>query len=133
MILIEKVDTGNKAAVKRFVELPYRLYENSTQWVPPLLIDSYTYLNRKKHPFHEHSDVDFFLAVRNGRDVGRIAAIENRTFNNYHNTKKADFYFFDCEDDLEAATALFDTVSDWATARGLNCAARSWSRRRSRR
>jgi hypothetical protein len=77
-------------------------------------------LNRRKHPFHEHSDVDFFLAVRDGRDVGRIAAIENKPFNKYHNTKKADFYFFECENDPEAAGALFNTVFDWAKARGLN-------------
>ena len=96
MLTIEKVNTDNKAQVKRFVELPYRLYKDSPQWVPPLLIDAYTYLNRKKHPFHEHSDVDFFLAVRDGRDVGRIAAIENKPFNEYHKTKKADFYFFVC-------------------------------------
>jgi len=77
-------------------------------------------LNRKKHPFHEHSDVDFFVAVRDGRDVGRIAAIENKPFNTYHNTRKADFYFFECEDDLEAATALFDTATAWAKPRRLD-------------
>ena len=120
MLTIEKVDTENKRQVKRFVELPYRLYRDCPQWVPPLYIDAYTYLNRKKHPFHEHSDVDFFLAVRNGKDVGRIAAIENKPFNEYHKTKKADFYFFDCENDPEAATALFNSVTDWAKARGLN-------------
>jgi hypothetical protein len=102
------------------VELPYRLYKDCPQWVPPLLIDAYMYLNREKHPFHEHSDVDFFLAVRDGRDVGRIAAIENKPFNQYHNTRKADFYFFECENDPEAAAALFDTVFEWATGRGLN-------------
>src|SRR3990172_1869704 len=120
MLTIEKVDTENKRQVKRFVELPYRLHRDCPQWVPPLYIDAYTYLNRKKHPFHEHSDVDFFLAVRNGKDVGRIAAIENKPFNEYHKTKKADFYFFDCENDPEAATALFNSVTDWAKARGLN-------------
>jgi hypothetical protein len=119
MLTIEKVDTGNKKQVKRFVELPHRLYENCPQWVPLINLDAYTYLNRKKHPFHEHSDVDFFLAVRDGRDVGRIAAIENKPFNEYHKTKKANFYFFDCEDDQEAAAALFETVSEWARARGL--------------
>jgi len=119
MVAIEKVDTENKRQTRRFVELPYRLYRESSQWVPPLLVDAYTYLNRKKHPFHEHSNVDFFLAVRDGRDVGRIAAIENKPFNAYHHTRKADFYFFDCENDPEAAAALFDTVSDWAKARGL--------------
>lgn len=120
MLTIEKVDTGNKGQVKRFVEFPRRLYKDCPQWVPPLYIDAYAQLNRKKHPFHEHSDVDFFLAVRDGRDVGRIAAIENKPFNKYHNTKKADFYFFECENDIEAATTLFNVVFDWAKARGLN-------------
>jgi hypothetical protein len=78
------------------------------------------YLNRKKHPFHEHSDMDFFLAVRDGREVGRIAAIENKPYNKYHDTRKADFYFFDCENDFEASTALFSTVFEWAKARGLD-------------
>ena len=119
MVTIEKVDTNNKLQVKRFVELPYRLYKECPQWVPPLYLDSYMYLNRKKHPFHEHSDVDFFLAVRDGREVGRIAAIENKPFNKYHNTRKADFYFFECENDSEAAAALFNTIFEWAQARGL--------------
>lgn len=120
MLIIEKVDTGNKSQVKRFVELPHKLYKDCPQWVPPLNVDAYNQLNRAKHPFHEHSDVDFFLAVRDGRDVGRIAAIENKPFNKYHNTKKADFYFFDCENDIEAATALFNTVFEWARERDLN-------------
>ena len=120
MVTIEKVDTDNKSQVKRFVELPYTLYRDCPQWVPPLYLDAYTYLNRGKHPFHEHSDVDFFLTVRDGRDVGRIAAIENKPFNQYRKTKKADFYFFDCENDAEVATALFNAVFEWAEARGLN-------------
>ena len=122
MLTIEKVDTDNKTQVKRFVELPYRLYKDCPQWVPPLYVDAYMYLDRKKHPFHEHSDVDFFLAVRDGRDAGRIAAIENKPFNQYHQTKKTDFFLFECENDLEAATCLFNTVFDWAKARGLNIA-----------
>lgn len=120
MLTIEKVDTENKGQVRRFVELPFRIYANCPQWVPPLNVDAYTQLNRRKHPFHEHSDVDFFLAVRDGRDVGRIAAIENKPYNRYHNKRTANFYFFECEQDMEAAAALFATVEDWAKARGLN-------------
>ena len=119
MLTIEKVDTENKKQVRRFVELPHHIYADCSQWVPPLNVDAYNQLNRKKHPFHEHSDVDFFLAVRDGRDVGRIAAIENKPFNRYHNEKTADFYLFECENDAEAATALFSAVFDWAKKRGL--------------
>jgi len=120
MLTIEKVDTDNRRQVRRFVEFPYRLYADCEQWVPPLNIDAYNQLNRKKHPFHEHSEVDFFLAVRNGRDVGRIAAIENKPFNKYHNEKTSDFYLFECENDIEAATALFNAVFDWSKERELD-------------
>lgn len=127
MLTIEQVDISNpaprgagKKQVKRFIQLPHRLYSDCPQWVPPLNIDAYTQLNPKKHPFYEHSDVEFFLAAREGRDVGRIAVIENRAFNQYHGVREADFYFFDCENDPEAAAALFETVFDWARKRGLN-------------
>ena len=120
MIYIKKVDTENKSQVKRFVELPYRLYKDCVQWVPPLHVDAYMYLNRKKHPFHEHSDVDFFIAIRDGRDVGRIAAIENKPFNKYHGVRKSNFFLFDCEHDTEAVTALFNKVAQWSQARGLD-------------
>jgi hypothetical protein len=120
MLTIEKIDTENKAQVKRFIKLPYRLYKDCPQWVPLLDVDAYAYLNRKKHPFHEHSDVDFFLAVRDGQDVGRIATIENKPFNQYHDTKKANFYFFDCENDQEATDALFETAFEWAQERNLD-------------
>jgi hypothetical protein len=120
MLDIEKVDTGNKTQVRRFVQLPYRIYADCPQWVPPLDVDAYNVLNRKKHPFHEHSDVDFFLAVRDGRDVGRIAIIENKLFNQYHGEKSANFHLFECENDLEAATALFNAAFDWVNLRGLD-------------
>jgi hypothetical protein len=102
------------------VELPYKIYANCPQWVPPLNIDAYNQLNRKKHPFYEHSDVEFFLAVRDGKDVGRIAAIENKPYNNYHHKKTANFYFFECENNQETAGALFHAVEAWANSRGLN-------------
>jgi hypothetical protein len=120
MLTIEKVDTDNKQQVKRFVELPYRLYKDCPQWVPPLYLDAYLLLNRKKHPFFGHSEADFFLAVRYGEVVGRICAANNKPFNEYHKTKKAHFYAFDVLNDLEFAHALFDSVVDWARARGLD-------------
>ena len=120
MLRVDKIDTNDKALVKRFVRIPYRLYENHPQWVPPLFMDAETQLNRKKHPYYEHSDADFFIATRDGRDVGRIAALENKHFNEYHKTKQAQFYLFECEDDQEAANALFERAIDWAKGRGLN-------------
>ncbi len=120
MLTVEKVDTGNKKQVKRFVDLPFRIYADCSQWVPPLFVDAYNQLNRRKHPFHEHSDVEFFLAVRDGRDVGRIAVIENKLYNGYHIKQTANFYLFECDNDPEAAKLLFDTAANWAKARNLN-------------
>ena len=120
MLTIEKVDTNDKSQVKRFVQFYYDLYKNCPQWVPPLFMDSYLPLNRKKHPFFGHSDADFFLATRAGEVVGRICSAENKPFNAFHKKKAAQFYYFDCLDEIEIAKALFEAVSDWARARGLD-------------
>jgi len=120
MLSIEKVDTRDKSQTKRFVQFYYDLYKDCPQFVPPLYGDAYLPLNRKKHPFFGHSDADFFVAVREGKVVGRICAAENRPFNEWHKTKKAHFYAFDTVDDLEVARALFDAAFDWARSRGLD-------------
>ncbi|MBP7688481.1 MAG: hypothetical protein KA765_11255 [Thermoflexales bacterium] len=120
MLIIEPVDLGHRAHIRRFIDLPYRLYRNHPQWVPPLRMDMELMLNKTKHPFYDHSDAAFFIAVRDGRDVGRIAALENKPFNAYHHTRQAQFYLFECEDQLDTATALFEAAFNWARARGLD-------------
>ena len=120
MITVEKIDTSIKGETKKFVEFYFELYSECPPWVPPLYIDAYMQLNRKKHPFFTHSEADFFLAMRDGKVVGRICAAENKPFNEYHKTRKAQFYFFDSIDDQEVARALFDTVFKWAKDRDLD-------------
>ena len=120
MLTIEKIDTNDKDQVKRFVEFPYQLYKDCPQWVPPLFVDAYLPLNRKKHPFFEHSEADFFLALRDGEVVGRICGGINKPFNDYHGTKKAQFSFFESVNDQSVADALFASVFDWARARGMD-------------
>jgi GNAT superfamily N-acetyltransferase len=120
MLSIEKIDTNNKTQVKRFVDLPYQLYRDCPQWVSPLYADAYLPLNREKHPFFEHSEADFFLAVRDGEVVGRICAANNKLFNDYHKTKKAHFFGLEMVDDREIACLLFDTAVGWAKERGLD-------------
>jgi GNAT superfamily N-acetyltransferase len=119
MVTIEKVDTTSKAQVRRFVDIPFRLYADCPQWVPPIRADVETMLNPNKHPFYEHSDAEFFIAVRGGRDVGRIAALENKSYNKYHDARQCQFYLFECVDDQEVANALFERLFQWARARGL--------------
>jgi GNAT superfamily N-acetyltransferase len=120
MLTIGQINLRDKGQVRRFVDIPYRLYRHHPQWVPPLRPDVELMLNKEKHPFYEHSDADFFIAVRDGRAVGRVAALVNRRFNDYHHTRQAQFYLFECEEDQEAADALFEQVFAWARAHGLN-------------
>jgi len=120
MLAIETLDTGSKSQVRRFSHLPFQFYTKTPQWVPPILVDVETMLDRKKHPFYEHSDGEFYMAVRDGKDVGRLAVFENVNFNKYHGTKKGQFYFFECEDNQETANALFERAFAWARARGLD-------------
>ena len=120
MLKVEQVDTNNKSQIKRFIELPFPMYTNTPQWVPPIRIDVAGALNRKKHPFYEHSFAEFFLASRDGKDVGRLAVLENTHYNAYHHTKRAQFYFFECIDDLEVANGLFSQAFEWAKKRGLD-------------
>ena len=119
MISIHKVDLSKKSEIDRFVQFPFDLYAGHPQWVPPFIIDVKTMMNPEKHPFYEHSDAEFFIAERDGEVVGRIAALENKPFNKYHETKDAEFYLFECINDQEVANALFDTVIKWAKDRGL--------------
>ncbi len=120
MLKVEKIDVRSRAQVNRFIHFPYKIYKDVPQWVPPILIDRRAQLNPKKHPYYEHSFADFFIATRDGEDVGTIAGLEYTRYKEYHNTKKAQFYFFECIDDQEVANALFEAVFEWARARGLN-------------
>ena len=116
---VDRIDLRSGSQVRRFVDLPFQLYLDHPQWVPPLKREVALALDHVRHPFHEHSRADFFLAVRDGRDVGRIAALENRPFNDCHGVKNANFYYLDCEEDPEVASALIDRVLEWARERGL--------------
>ncbi len=119
MISIHKIDLKSKSEIDRFVQFPFDLYAGHPQWVPPFRVDIKAMMNPAKHPFYEHSDAEFFIAEREGRVVGRIAALENKPFNQYHDSKDAEFYLFETINDQEVADVLFETVTNWAKDRGL--------------
>lgn len=106
-------------AREAFVRLPWRIYRDSPRWVPPLLADVRTMLDPDEHPFHIHSDVRLFLALRGGRPVGRVAAIHNTRHVARHDEPVGFFGFFETERDPETAGALLDAAGDWLRGRGL--------------
>ncbi len=120
IVNVSKVDTSSRREVDRFVRLPFAIYRDCPQWVPPLVDDTRLMLNRQRYPFYEHSDADFFMAQRDGRDVARIAVLENRHYNQHWGAHTAFFYLFDSFDDIEATAALFAGIESWARERGLD-------------
>lgn len=102
-----------------FARFPWTVYKGDPNWVPPLLRDEKFLLNRRRHPFHKHADVEYFVARRDGAMVGRIAAIVNRAHNDFHNERVGFFGFFDALDDPEAAAALFGAAEAWLKQRGM--------------
>lgn len=120
MITVSKLDPKNKSHVKRFVDLPFPIYANTPQWVPPIRIDVASTMNQNKHPFYEHSQADFFVASDGKQDLGRITVIENKNYNAYHGTHRAQFYFLETIESQEVANALFERAFDWAKSRGLD-------------
>lgn len=120
MVRIEQVNLDSKKDVNRFVQFQYDLYKDCPQFCPPFRADIRMMMNKKKHPFYQHSDGEFFVAVRDGKTVGRIGVFINTLFNDYHEVKKGQFYFFDSIDDQEVADALFNAAIDYCRQRGMN-------------
>ncbi len=120
MVEVRVLDLSSKKLKNEFIMFPFTLYRDVPQWVPPFIGDVRMMLDRKKHPFHEHSDAEFFTAHQDGKIVARLAVMENKPFNKVHEVKKAQFYLFDCINDQEVANAIFERGFEWARKRGLD-------------
>jgi len=116
--VIEKVE--GRRALREFIRFPWEVYKTDPHWVPPLIIDLKEKLNRKKNPFFAHAEMDLFLARRDGRVTGRIAAIADQNHNTFHNEKIVFFGLYESLNDPETAAALLDTVAAWGKSRGMD-------------
>lgn len=105
--------------LRAFVDLSWRVNERDPQWVPPLRMVFDALLDRRKHPFHQHADVAYFLAERGGEAVGRIAAVVNHRSNEFHDDRVGFFGLFESVDDPAVASALLDAAAEWLRARGM--------------
>jgi GNAT superfamily N-acetyltransferase len=117
---VRKVDTTKRRDVRAFIRFPFELYRDCPQWVPPLMPDMRAALNKRRYPFYRHSEADFFLAESEGQVVGRITALDNRRYNDFHDSKVAFFYHLEMVEDEQVAQALFDAAFQWARRRDLN-------------
>ncbi|MBN8468248.1 N-acetyltransferase [Corallococcus exiguus] len=103
-----------------FIRLPYSLYRDDPNWVPPLEMERRDFLDPKKNPFFDYAEVELFLARRGQDVVGRVAAIKNPRHMEFHGTKEGFFGLFECVNDAGVARGLLDAASAWLKARGID-------------
>jgi GNAT superfamily N-acetyltransferase len=115
---VEVRPVSSKRELNTFIKLPWRLYREEPNWVPPLLMDVKKRLDRKKNPFFKHAEAQYFLAWRDGRAVGRISAHIDRNFNEFQSNEWGLFGWFESEEDPETARALLDAAETWLRERG---------------
>ncbi|WP_293480109.1 dATP pyrophosphohydrolase [Phenylobacterium sp.] len=118
-VQIQPVETA--ADLERFIRVPMRLGAGDPNYIAPLMFERRESLSAKGNPFFEHADVQFWLAVRDGRDVGRISA----QIDHLNPTTKdgvGHFGMVAAEDDAEVFAALFATAEAWLKARGCRTA-----------
>lgn len=117
-VLVSKV--CSKKELQSFIDFPHALFKNDKNYVPELFIAQRDLLTPGKHPFHEHSKIQLFLAHRDGKVVGRIGAILNNNHNTFNKTTDGFFGFFDSEENESVATQLFDEAKKWLQEQGTN-------------
>ncbi len=116
--VIEKV--AGRGGLNEFIRFAREVYRDDANWVPPLNVDLKEKLNRRKNPFFAHAEMDLFLARRDGRPTGRIAAIVDHNHNAFHNEKTVFFGLYESLNDPETAAGLLEAVAAWGRARGMD-------------
>lgn len=110
-------DRKNRQA---FIQFPFDLYRDTPQWVPPLWIEMRKIFN-PSYAFYNYGEAAFLLARdENDRVVGRLVMANNHRYNDFHKTKTAFFYYFECINDTEVANGLFSAGFNWARSQGLD-------------
>jgi GNAT superfamily N-acetyltransferase len=110
---------NSKEGKKAFIHFPYSHYKNDKYWVAPLLIEQKKLLDTKNNPFYNNAEIDLFTATHNGLPAGRIAAIIDHRYNEYHKTKTGFFGFFECIDNSSTAEGLFKAAEEWLADKGI--------------
>lgn len=114
------ISVESKKDWKDFLRMPWIIYQNNEYWVPPLLKEVKETLDTDRNPFWQHAKREVFLARQNDNPVGRIVAVIDNNHNDFHEDKVGFFGFFECVNDLEIASGLWDKVKEWLVSNGMN-------------
>lgn len=116
-LTVKPVET--RAEQRQFLALPWEIYRGDPCWIPPLRKNQHDMVGYGNHPFYARNSAQTFLAYRDGRVCGRIAAILNVHHNLRFNERRGFFGFFECTNDQEAANGLFTAVRQWFADQGV--------------
>ncbi len=114
---IKRVET--RADLKAFIRFPFSIYRDNPYWVPPIFFDELATLSKDKNPAFEFSEAEYWMAYRDGKPVGRIAALINIRYIEKWGNKYGRFGWVDFNEDFEVAKALFQTAEDWLRSKGM--------------
>ncbi len=118
MIEIKQIEP-TKANLRKFTQFQIDLYDGNPYYVPPLISDDVYTLMPDENPAFDFCESAYFMAYREGRPVGRIAAIINRQVNEKSGAKDARFGFIDFIDDPAVSAALLKAAEDWGRKNGM--------------
>lgn len=117
---IQQIDLADSRQVIRFLQVPFRIYKDIPQWVPPIAADARRMLDRRRNPYYRHSQAAFFISQTEDQAAGgRLAVLNNTRYNDFNHEKTAFFFLFECEQDQAAADGLFEAGFAWARQQGL--------------
>ena len=103
-----------------FIDFPFRLYKDTSQWVPPIRMDMRK-IFKPSYSFYDYGEAAFFIAKdEKGQVLGRLATANNHRYNDFHKSRTAFFYYFECVNDSSVAESLFEKGFDWVQKQGLN-------------
>lgn len=105
--------------LKDFIRLPFEVYRDDPNWVPPLNSDRIEHFNVEHNPFFEHASLQLYRARRDGRTVGTIAVVDDEAHKATWNESVGFFGAFEVLPDYEAARALLDAGREWLASRGV--------------
>jgi len=103
--------------IEKFVDFGYLISKRNPNWIMDFRKNQINILS-ESHPFWKKAEKKLFAVYENGKIIGKIAAMINHYYNEFHGEKSAFFGFFDCEDNKEAAKILFESSANWARERG---------------
>ena len=111
-------EVAGARAMDEFIRFPMDHYAGDENFVPPIVAERREFLDPKQNPFFKEARVAYFLARRQGRVVGRIAAVMDERYNRFHGTHDGFVGFFESQNDPGLAAALFEAALGWLKRQG---------------